>query len=301
MPQTLESMRRRIGSAEDLYAVIRVMRALAAANIRQCERAVESLAEYSRAIEAGLQIVLRNRPKDVVVESPPGRRWGIVVFGSDQGMCGSFNEQAASFALERINELAAEEDRTVFVVGARLVGRLEDAGCPVAGRFPQPSSVSGVTAAVHGVLLKVDELRFQKGIDQFLLIHHRPTSPAGSWPSSLQLLPVDPDWLESLASRSWDSRTQPMFTMDWRELFSDLIRQHLFVSLYRAFAESLASENASRLASTHAAERNIQSHLSHLTAAFHQRRQQAITEELLDIVAGFETLTGDDSRTASGV
>lgn len=292
MPQTLESMRRRIESAEDLYAVVRVMRALAAANIRQCERAVESLAEYGRAIEAGLQIVLRNQPKNLIPRPRSlGRRWGFIVFGSDQGMCGSFNEQTATFALERINELAAVEDRLVFGVGARLVGRLEDAGCAVDGRFSPPSTVSGVTAAVHAALLKVEEARFRKGIDQFLLIHHRPIAPAGSWPKEARLLPVDPDWLESLAARSWDSRSEPMYSMDRRQLFSDLIRQHLFVVLYRAFAESLASENAGRLASTHAAERNIQNHLSRLTMSFHQRRQQAITEELLDIVAGFETLT----------
>lgn len=297
MTQTLESMRRRIESAEDLYAVVRVMKALAAASIRQCERAVESLAEYNRTIEAGLQIVLRNRPEELAVESPPGQHWGVIVFGSDQGMCGSFNEQVATFALEQINALAEkEEDRTVLIVGSRVVGRLEDAGCAISGRFPLPTTVSGITSAVHDVLLKVEELRFQKGIDQFLLVHHRPSVPAGSWPSKLQLLPIDRAWLGSLATRRWVSRSLPTFTMDWRRLFSGLIRQYLFVALYRAFAESLASENASRLASMHAAEKNIQSHLSRLTVDYHQGRQQSITEELLDIVAGFETLTKEEGQ-----
>src|SRR3546814_14212633 len=81
-------MRRRIESAEDLYAVVRVMKALAAASIRQCERAVESLAEYNRTIEMGLQIVLWNRPEAIAAEPSPGQRRGIIVFGSDQGLCG---------------------------------------------------------------------------------------------------------------------------------------------------------------------------------------------------------------------
>jgi len=299
MTQTLELMRRRIESAEDLYAVVRVMKALAAASIRQCERAVESLAEYSRTIEAGLQIVLQNRPAGAAVDSPPGKRWGIIVFGSDQGMCGSFNEQVATFALEQIHALTErEEDRTLLLVGTRLEGRLEDAGCTISDRFRLPSTVSGIAPAVHDVLLKVEELRFQKGLDQFLLIHHRPILPAGSLPGKLQLLPVDRDWLDSLARRPWRSRTVPMFTMDGRRLFSLLIRQHLFVSLYRAFAESLASENASRLASMQAAEKNIENHLSGLTVDYHQARQQSITEELLDIVAGFETLTTEEARKA---
>jgi F-type H+-transporting ATPase subunit gamma len=301
MTQTLESMRRRIESAEDLYGVVRVMKALAAASIRQHERAVESLAEYNRNIEAGLQIILRNRPEAIATEFPPGKHWGFVIFGSDQGMCGSFNEQVATFALKQINALAEKEgDRTVLVVGAKPVDRLEDAGCAVSERFSLPSTVSGITSAVNDVLLKVEELRFGKGIAQFLLVHHRPSAPAGSWPSKLQLLPIDRVWLRSLATRNWVSRSLPTFTMDWRRLLSALFRQYLFVALYRAFAESLASENASRLASMQAAEKNIQDHLSQLTLGYHQGRQQSITEELLDIVAGFETLTKEKRQKGPG-
>src|SRR3546814_2955531 len=91
-----------------------------------------------------LQIVLWNRPEAIAAEPSPGQRRGIIVFGSDQGMCGSFNEQVATFALEQINALPEkEEDRMVLVVGARVVGRLEDAGCSVGARFPVPSTVSG--------------------------------------------------------------------------------------------------------------------------------------------------------------
>lgn len=299
MAQTLESMRRRIDSAEDLYGVVRVMKALAAASIRQCELAVESLAEYNRTIETGLQIVLWNRPEAIPANSLSGKRRGIIIFGSDQGMCGSFNEQAATFAIDAIEALPErEEDQVVLVVGSRLVGRLEDAGCAVREQFPIPSTVSGIASAVQDVLLKVEELRFQEGVEQFFLIHHRPSAPARSAPATVQLLPIDAAWLRGLAERHWDSRSLPTFTMDWRELFSALIRQHLFVSLYRAFAESMASENASRLASMQAAEKNIQDHLSVLAVEYHQGRQQSITEELLDIVAGFETLTKKDDRRA---
>jgi len=69
-----------------------------------------------------------------------------------------------------------------------------------------------------------------------------------------------------------------------------------FISLFRAFAESLASENASRLASMQGAERNIQEQLSELTMQYHQQRQMSITEELLDIVSGFEALKKDGSQ-----
>jgi F-type H+-transporting ATPase subunit gamma len=87
-----------------------------------------------------------------------------------------------------------------------------------------------------------------------------------------------------------------MFTMEKGELFSTLIREYLFVSLFRSMAESLASENAARLASMQGAEKNIEERLDELYTAFHQQRQMAITEELLDIVSGFlalESVEGD--------
>lgn len=73
-------------------------------------------------------------------------------------------------------------------------------------------------------------------------------------------------------------------------MLSELIRQHLFSVLHRAFAESLASENAARLAVMQAAEKNIDERLDHLTTRFHQQRQAGITEELLDVMSGFEAL-----------
>jgi F-type H+-transporting ATPase subunit gamma len=63
-------------------------------------------------------------------------------------------------------------------------------------------------------------------------------------------------------------------------------------SLCRAFAESLASENASRLSSMQAAEKNIEERLDQLNAQYHHLRQSSSTEELMDVVAGYEVLAG---------
>ena len=81
--------------------------------------------------------------------------------------------------------------------------------------------------------------------------------------------------------------------MDVDQLFSSLVRQYLFFTLYRAFVEFLASDNASRLLSMQAAEKNIEEHLNDLNVQFHRQRQAAITSELLDVVTGFEALTKD--------
>src|SRR5690606_15756495 len=222
MSQTLESMRRRIETAEDMYGVVRVMKAMAASSVRQYEAAVESLAGYSRTIEAGLQIAMRNRPPgSTISEAGDAGRQALIGVGSDQGMCGACNEHAAEAALDLLDAMGiTRADVQVLVVGARAVGRLEDAGCTVVRRLSMPSSIAGVTPAVHELLLAVEELRSAGGIERFQLVHHRPLERTGSRPQALQLLPVDRGWLEALAAREWVSRSLPTFRMDWRELFS---------------------------------------------------------------------------------
>ena len=75
-----------------------------------------------------------------------------------------------------------------------------------------------------------------------------------------------------------------------------LIREYLFVSLFKACAESLTSENASRLAAMQRAQRNIDDLLEVLQGAFHQKRQTSIDAELFDVISGFEVLAGKYSN-----
>lgn len=275
------------------------MKALAAVNIRQYEKAVESLTEYNRTVEMGLQILLRNKPEARArPKSGATNRLGAVVFGSDQGMCGQLNDQIVSHAMATMNDLvAAPKNRILLAVGLRVGGRLEDAGQPVEESLSIPGSTAGITPMVQEIVMIVEEWHSTRGIDQIVLFFNKHLSGASYRSDTLKLWPFDLEWLQKLEEKEWAGRALPIFTMDWNRLFSLLIRQYLFVSLYRAFAESLASENASRLASMQGAERNIEERLGELNAQFHQQRQMSITEELLDIIAGFTALTRkEDSK-----
>jgi len=270
------------------------MKALAAVTIRQYEKAVESLAEYSRTVELGFQVVLKQKPEGVAIAPPVlNERLGAIVFGSDQGMVGQFNEVIARHAVEALEKKKASHGNlSLLAAGGRVLAHLEEAGHPVEGLITLPGSVAAVAPVVQSVVLKIESWGSQRNIDEVLLFFNRPLSGASYWPQALQLLPVDIKWFHDLASKPWPCRALPCFTMDWDRLFSLLIRDYLFVSLYRAFVASLASENASRLASMQVAERNIEDRLDTLNAQYHQQRQGAIDGELFDLVAGFEALSG---------
>ena len=109
-------------------------------------------------------------------------------------------------------------------------------------------------------------------------------------PVSQRLLPLDAQWQEGLAKVPWPTKSLPEVMGGGTGTLRALIREYLFISLFRACAESLASENASRLAAMERADRNINELLEDLHGTFHRLRQSGIDEELFDVIAGFEAL-----------
>lgn len=294
--QTTEALKRKIQSAQDLLSVVKTMKALAAVSIRQYQRAVESLNEYNRTVEMGLQIALKKMTRDIPrVKKASMNRIGAIVFGSDQGLCGQLNALIVNHALDEMKALGVrKENRSVICVGSRPADILADSGQRIMEILDTPSSTAGITPMVQDITVLLEEWRFKKQIEHVYLYYNEYISGANYHPKTLRILPVDQAWLDNLQKKKWESKTLPMFTMDWEGLFLSLIREYLFVSLYRAFADSLASENASRLAAMQNAEKNIEERLEELFGHFHSQRQMVITEELLDIVAGFEALEGKE-------
>lgn len=294
--ETLETLGKRIATTKGLQSIVRTMKSLSAVSIRQYERAVAAQTEYNHTIELGLQVLLRAAPLPDVPPAQSGLPTVAIVFGSDHGLCGRFNEQISRFAhteMEKRNTIA--KDRSYLAIGVQAASRLEAMGERIDDCFNLPGAVTGLKATAHAVLLKIDTWQTDHGIGQVLLFHNVRSLEATASPVMVQLLPLDVRWLRNLSERRWPSHVLPIHTIENQALFSSLIREHLFISIFRAGAESMASEHARRLASMQAAERNIQENLEEMSGAFRRRRQQAITEELLDVVAGFESL-----RTASG-
>jgi F-type H+-transporting ATPase subunit gamma len=194
----------------------------------------------------------------------------------------------------------------VWAVGERVQARLADAGLPVVGLFNVPSSVAGITPLVGEILVETEAHQRQGEFSALYLFYNRPTSGAVYTPVDQRLLPLDDAWRRSLASapgrrttcpRSSGATPEPM-RQDDNGTLRALIREYLFVSLFRACAESLASENASRLAAMQRADKNIEDLLETLNGTFHRLRQSGIDEELFDVIAGFEALA--DPRRAAG-
>lgn len=294
--QSLEALSARLRTTGDIHSIVRTMKSLSSASIRQYEHAVETMEDFERTISLGLQIVLGDEGGRIRPDLPGDTRGGcaLIVIGSDRGLCGRFNDRIGLFALDRMAGEASGNPRHLCVVGQRVAARLKAAGRAPDTLFLLPGSVGGLVSTVHALAVEVE--RWTAGdVGTVSILFNRREGMGPGAPTDWQLLPVPCDYLEGLARASWPSRRLPIYRMERGKLLSWLVGQRIFVQLYRALAESLASEHASRLASMQRAERNIGEHREGLMGEFRQKRQEAITRELIDILAGFESVRKTES------
>jgi F-type H+-transporting ATPase subunit gamma len=205
---------------------------------------------------------------------------------------GQFNDVVADYAIQELAKLPGQHQ--VWAVGARVHERLADAGVQLMDLFSVPTSVQAITPLVGVILAEAVASHDKEVVTELHLFHNRPGSGATYVPVGQRLLPLDDVWRRKLAAQPWPAKGLPEVMGGGAVTLRALIREYVFVSLFRACAESLASENASRLAAMQGADKNIGELLEDLQKTFHRLRQTGIDEELFDVISGFEALNEDE-------
>lgn len=313
MTDSLSNLQRKIGSASDLKSVVRTMKAMAAASITQYENAVRALDDYYQTVQSGLQIGLRDAAAMPAWSEPRAdARVCAVIFGSDQGLIGQFNDVMLDFASAQLNQLAlagkpagaaaspAVPDSAgggkivhtarIWAVGERIQSGLEGRYDRPPKVFRLPASIKAISPFVTQLLTEIEAGLSSGDIASVYLFFNRPDQANAYQPHMQRLLPLDQQWLAPFRKQVWQSACRPELLGDAAASLRALLAEYLFVSLFRACAESLASENACRLSAMQRAEKNIDEMLGDLHQRFQQTRQQGIDEELSDLIAGFEAL-----------
>jgi F-type H+-transporting ATPase subunit gamma len=296
------------------------MKALAASSIGQYERAVAALHDYYRTVELGLSACLRcnaapgpqagtalaeapspgGRPVGAPVGSSVGTptvKIGAIVFGSDQGLVGRFNEVLMDFAMSNVNSLPGRPTR-IWAVGDRMQALIEAPLIAEPQAWPVPASVEAITPLVGRILIDIAAARERGEITELHVFHNRPRSAAAYEPVGRRLLPLDAAWRSGMAAVRWPTNNPPQVIDPAAPALEAFIRGYLFVVLFQACAESLAAENASRLAAMQRAEKNIREILEDLRGKYRRLRQESIDEELFEVIAGYESLAHDSATQA---
>jgi len=291
MAVDVESLRERIASAESLHSIVETMRTLATVNIRRANQAAAASREYLRMVHLALNVALKGYPTQAARRRAAAKGVPtLLVLSSNQGLCGSFNERIVARAVSVGTDIARNqggefEDVPIVCVGYRGADRLASVGARVIALFDAPSSIEAVGPLVREIYESIGEGTLLAR--QLLAIFNRPLTAGAVVESVVQLLPFDAERWRALPEGEEPFETIPMAGGgDTRSLLAELVRELLYIDLYRTIVESFAAENAARLLSMQGATENIESLLLELNASYREARQDAITNELMDILAG---------------
>ena len=285
--KNLQAIKESIDSTKKLQSVVETMKTYASSNINQFQSAAEASMEYRRVLDMSLYVVLFEEEDSLTPEEVADGNVLNIIFGSDHGLAGVFNERISFFASEKIPK---SRNHKVITVGQQIFQRLRD-DFDIYKSFMQPQTIDAISVIVNRLLVEIDELRDKIPVEKIILYYNRPQDDSIFREHTERLFPID---LFKIVKNNikWESRSIPTYFVEKERIISDLIRQYFFITLYRTFCFSLSSENASRLVSMQSAEKNIEERLEELNHEYRRERQNSITEELNDIVSGFKAIGG---------
>jgi F-type H+-transporting ATPase subunit gamma len=302
--ETLESLRKKRIRASEIRSVVRTMKLLSAISLNQYERSVASLDEYAADVELALAAALAQSRRclgengsfvEAVFQKTGsleperlGDALGVVVFGSDQGLVGRFNADVAATAQNISRDWPFR--KRFWAVGTRVAIELQEIGITPEKVFQVPSSGDDIVTLVEDILLLTPALESSPSFHKFSLCHQGFLVGVGVAPAVVDLLPLGREWCARMLDKPWPVRRVPDLIGSAENAVFGLLREFLFVVIYRCCGKSLAAENASRLAVMQRAENNIDELQEQLELSFHQLRQNSIDDELFDVVSGFEAL-----------
>lgn len=273
--QSLKNIDDKIRLTENLKSVVTTMKAHASANIFEFEHASDASDIYREVIDMALYIALLKDDENISIQEISEGRTIHIVFGSDFGLAGRFNERIAEFA---INNIDIDNEDYVMIIGKQLISRLE-AKFNITEYFSVPQSEDSISEVVQRLLTKIDHLKDTSVINKIVLYYCKTTDSSNMTEVIETLFPINPQKFSKISFK-WDSNSVPIYLMDKGTLVSDIVRQYYFLTLYRSICFSLISENNSRIASMSAAKKNIDEKLSELKYSYRKKRQEEITNEL---------------------
>lgn len=285
----LRELQRKLDSIRALQDVVNAMRSLAAVYVRRAEMTLAATRPYGQVVNAALRLVLDKA--DLAPEEEPADRAALaVVFASDQGLAGPFNERVVQAA----DRFRAERAGPVSFA---CIGRRGSALLALRGIEPllwtrAPTSLEGITAEVTELAAGIFDAYHKSGAEEVFFVFNAFES-IGHFESRVRrIVPPVRDELEESAGRRAFSY-EPILTAPPMALLSRLVEEYFFIELYQGLLESHASENGARLTAMTAASSNVEDRLAEIRGQYQSVRQDTITSELMDVVSGAEALATD--------
>lgn len=289
--ETLDNLKKTLDTSKSIKQVVSTMKALSGANIKKYEKIVKILYTYKSNVELALQAVMMHNDKininelEFVGQSKNKKANNLViVFGSNQGLCGRFNDKIANFVIDDIDNI---DNNKVIVVGERLSMLLSNTKLKIFKTIPVPNSIENISNTIYELLSIIEKEIENKTINKVFLYYTANDDTMNGTLTKNRLIPIDKKILENAQKKVWPTNNIPYWQIDTKTLIVDLLKQYIFVGLNDALVNSIASEQKNRLLTLQNAENNINDLIRTKNLEYNQKRQSTITNELLDVVTGY--------------
>jgi F-type H+-transporting ATPase subunit gamma len=302
---TQKEVRTRISSVKNIQKITRAMEMVAAARLRRAEQRIDHLRPYAQAIRKMTRRVseaAEGIPRiPLLEEREDQRKVAVLLVTGDRGLAGAFNTQIIRAGTQLRKELEGEGKEVVFhVVGRRGASSLNFRGEPVEQSFvgftdrPAFANAREIGDALTSGYVDED-------YDRVDLIYNRYVSPLTQYVRRQTLLPLqqaevfgagvpEPEQPEDSELAEAHEKALWIFEPEPEELLPQLFKDYADLSVFRALLESTASEHGSRMTAMRNAAENAQDMIKGLTLEMNRVRQAEITQEILEVVAGAESL-----------
>ena len=318
---SLKEIKNRLTSVNSTRKITSAMKMVASSKLHHAQQMIENMLPYETMLEHILKTFLASEADASTVFNVerPVKRVALVVYASNSSLCGGFNANVIRLLQHIVDEysesLGGKDNIVVYPIGRKVAEKTAKMGLHVAGDFTGLAEKPNVKQCID--IAREIEQKFVSGeIDRVELVYHHFKSAGSQILTRKTFLPIDiteelkrdrtrdlnstvtskeaQEYLKknaSAAEQKQEENVRPLndnfiVEPDMNTVLSQLIPKYLHLMLYTALLDSIASEHAARMVAMQTATDNADEILRELNLQYNKSRQQAITNELLDIVGG---------------
>ncbi len=285
---SLKSIKKRIGTVKNSRQITKAMKMVAAAKLRRAQENVIAARPYARKLESVMQNLATSggAAGHPLLQTENRKKALLIVITSDRGLCGSFNANICKSAERFIKEKSPDyEELTVMTIGRKGNEYLKNRATIRKNYQNILSNLNYQTAAL--IAQEVIEGFLAGEYGEVHLLYNSFRSVMSQDITFVRLLPIaEPERKEE------EFRPEAIYEPGKEELLAELLPKHIEVQIFHALLESVAAEHGARMTAMDSATKNASEMIDKLTLQYNRSRQAAITKELLEIIAGAESIKG---------
>ena len=286
MPNTKE-IRKQISSISNTQKITSAMEMVASSKMRKTQDRMEMGRPYAERMLSVIGHLANSNPeyKPLYMTEREVKGVGVIVIGSDKGLCGGLNINLFRTLLPFLKEMSDQGISQKFCpIGTKARVFFNNFGGDVVATAEKLGDIPSLENLIGAIKVLLD--KFEQGeIDKVFLASNRFENTMTQEPQIKQLLPLLPEDTPELKHR-WDYIYEP----DAKELLDGLMQRCIESLVYQAVIENIACEQAAKMVAMKNATENAGTIIDELQLIYNNARQAAITQELSEIVAGAEAL-----------